>query len=141
MVSPSASGSIEINLKLLAMSKMGLHVPESPLPNADPGKHTDEEIADGFTLISSLLCCSSEAIKLFKFYNQIIVRHSAATLLQAIINNLSPGILTDHLNIQALRRLHWSLEVRFGLQQAAIVAGLTTTKELATRLMQMDPVV
>ena len=141
LASPVESGSPEeTNLDGTSI-KMGLQVPESPLPKAEPGNHTDEEIADGFTLISSILYCSSEAIELFKFYNETIVRHSPATVLQATMNNLSPGLLTDHLNIRTLHRLYRSLEVRFGLQHGAIVAGLTTTRELATLLARGDPVV
>ena len=95
LASPVASGSLgeENDLELLAGTKMGLWVPESPLPKSDPGSHTDEQIADGFTLISSLLYCSSEAIELFKFYNETIIIHSPATVLQATINNLTPGLL------------------------------------------------
>ena len=142
LASPVASGSPEeTDLELLAGTKMGLWVPESPLPKSDPGSHTDEEIADGFTLMSSLLYCSSEAIELFKFYKETITSHSSATVLQATINNLNPGLLTDHLNVQALHRLYQSLEVRFGLQQGLIVAGLATTKDLATLLGRGDPVV
>ena len=142
LASPVESGSPEeTDLELLVGTKMGLQDPESPYPKAEPGNHTDEEIADGFTLISSILYCSSEAIELFKFYNEIIVLHSPPTVLQATMNNLSPGLLTDHLNIRALHRLYRSLEVRFGLQQGAIVAGLATTKELATLLARGDPVV
>ena len=143
LASPVASGSLgeENDLELLAGTKMGLWVPESPLPKSDPGSHTDEQIASGFTLISSLLYCSSEAIELFKFYNETIISHSPATVLQATINNLTPGLLTDHLNIRALHRLYQSLEVRFGLQQGSIVAGLATTRELATLLARGDPVV
>ena len=58
----------ETNLELLAGRKMGLQVPEWLLPKADPGNHTDEEIADGFTLISSNLFCSRRPSSGFKFY-------------------------------------------------------------------------
>ena len=123
------------------MTKMGLQLPESPLPKTSPGNHTDEEIADGFTVMSTLLYCSSEAIELFKFYNETIVLHSPATVLQATMNNLSPGLLTDHLNIEAVHRLYGSLEKRFGFNLGPIVAGLTSTHELATLLDRGDPLV
>ena len=135
-----ASGG-ETDLELLAMTKMGLQLPESPLPKTSPGIHTDEEIADGFTVMSTLLYCSSEAIELFKFYNETIVLHSPATVLQATMNNLSPGLLTDHLNIEAVHRLYGSLEKRFGFNLGPIVAGLTSTRELATLLDRGDPLV
>ena len=131
----------ETDLELLVGTKMGLQDPESPYPKAEPGNHTDEEIADGFTLISSILYCSSEAIELFKFYNETIVLHSPATVLQATMNNLSPGLLTDHLNIEAVHRLYGSLEKRFGFNLGPIVAGLTSTHELATLLDRGDPLV
>ena len=143
MISPFASGSteLEMDLKVLVEEKMQLQIPEWPSPKEEHENHTDEEIAGGFSFISSILYCSSEAIKLFKFYNETIVHHSPATVLQATMNNMRPGLLADHLNIRALQRLYRSLEVRFGLQQSAIVAGLTTTRELATLLGREDPVV
>ena len=127
---------------------LGKMMLQSPFPDNNifagltaSGNHTDEEIAGGFALLSSIFYCSSEAVELFKFYNDTIILESPATVLQATMNNLRPGTLTDHLNIQALHRLYRALEKRFSLQQGAIVAGLVTTQELSTLIARADPVV
>ena len=126
MISPlDPTSHNEYDLSVL-LGKMML---QSPFPDnnglTSSGSHTDEEIVKGFALLSSIFYCSSEAVELFKFYNDTIILESPATVLQATMNNLRPGILTDHLNIQALHRLYHALEKRFSLQQGAIVAGLS----------------
>ena len=164
MISPlDPTSHNEYDLSVL-LGKMML---PSPFPDNNnltgltaSGNHTDEEIVRGFALLSSIFYCSSEAVELFKFYNDTIILESPATVLQATMNNLRPGTLTDHLNIQALHRLYQVLEKRFSLQQGAIVAGLSnfqtiklsnfqgalvaglaTTQELSTLIARADPVV
>ena len=123
---PMRQDGVETDL----FSKMALTTQWPPSANSN-ANHSEEAIHQGFSLVSDLLYCSVEGIKIYQFYNKTLKTESLPTILQATINNLVRNRLSSYITLKSVARFYSFLEKQYDLQLGRVLVGLSTREELA----------
>jgi hypothetical protein len=102
---------------------------------------TDEDIRIGFKIFSVLLSCPKdlERTALYQFLHDLLSNESPRTIIQATVNTLQAGNITEIVNRNLTNKFYLALDKIFHFQVGKILLATSTHEELQSMVAEGWP--
>ena len=94
---------------------------------------TEEDIATGFLLYSTLVYCG-ESLAVHSFLHSLLDNDSPRTIIQAVVNTIQADDFQERENRQRMNEVFRHLDKMFSFQLGAILLGVSSRPQLDTML-------